>query len=90
MIYSIVRTKQPGHPSSYPVGSFEVYFVDADGKTADNPESAAHSIAETFNRCRYDQYDNRLWYSVELVDDESPDRKPTEEMLRDSTVQPTI
>lgn len=90
MIASIIRTKQPGHPSSYPIGEFEVYFL--------NPESVCESVhelsefelseqlawhaqkmVETFNRCRFDQTDDRLLYSFEIINEESEQRKPMEQ-----------
>ena len=93
-VHSIVRVKQPGHPSSYPVGRFEVSFTQAYGpsmgfefrgpsilavirkKSNEEAWADAWDLAMTMNRCRADQGDNRLWYEVQTVDEESPKRAP--------------
>ncbi len=91
MIASIVRTVQPGAVCSHPVGRFEVYFLAAyrpclhshltshdvrlsmRGRTWEETTQQANQLCETFQRCCFV---DGVRYSVEIVDDESPDRAP--------------
>lgn len=92
MIASIVRTVRPGAMCSHRVGRFEVSFLTAyppttlhcqftshdmrtfaRGRTWDETVQQARELASTFNRCCYV---DGIAYSVELVEDESPDRAP--------------
>jgi hypothetical protein len=71
LIYSIVQTVQPGTLCSYPVGRCEVEAFD--------DRQRANETCDTFNRCCHTP---GIVYSVEAVDEESPDRVPTAEMLK--------
>jgi ribulose bisphosphate carboxylase small subunit len=65
LIYSIVQNVEYGSKSSYPAGRWEVCHS--------GDEMTARDICATFNRCR--SSDNLGFsYSVEPIDEESPNR----------------
>lgn len=79
-VYDVLRVKKPGHPSSYPVGAVIVggsYY----------PEDA-YRIAEGYNEHRHDQNDGGLYYTVEEIDEDSPNRRPAcHDVREDGTIK---
>lgn len=91
VIASIVRTVAPDAVCSYPRGKREVYFLapyslqphailtattvrlEPRGRTWEETIRQANLLAETFQSCCHV---DGITYSVELVEDDSPDRAP--------------
>lgn len=83
LIFSIVRTVAPGATCSYPAGRTEVYHLgdcrgfDCAGilhvTTHEQARRNAEQLVQNFQNCCYT---DGIRYSVEEIDEESPDRAP--------------
>lgn len=94
MICSIVRTVDPGTPCSYPAGRREVYFLapyrpclhsslashdmrmSARGRTWEEAQRESAELCQRYNNCCHV---DGIRYSVEDIDEDSPDRAPAGE-----------